>query len=101
MKKIINGRRYDTDKATMVATIESRLPYTDFHYYEELLYRSPRGGWFLVGAGGALSRWGGGFNGGAGTSIVPLSDAETKQWLESAEETHAIEEYFGDSIEDA
>ena len=105
MKRIINGRRFDTDTATEVASASGGgYNFSDFRYYEETLYRTPRGNWFLHGRGGASTRWSvaapDGSRGG-GENIHALSDAEALQWLEDAEETEAIEQWFADQVQDA
>ena len=104
MKKIIKGRRYDTDKATEIATDSHSYP-SDFRHWSETLYRTPRGNWFLVGAGGPMSRYsrstGDNSWSGSTDNIVSLSAEDARTWLESADETEAIEKYFGDAIEDA
>ena len=59
MKQIINGKRYDTNTATMVADVSPEGFYHgDFRYEETQLYRTPRGNWFLAGWGEAMSRLG-------------------------------------------
>jgi hypothetical protein len=56
MKKAINNRIYDTEKARKVASWENTkyLP-NDAHYYEETLYQKKTGEYFLYGEGGGLS----------------------------------------------
>lgn len=104
MKKIINGKRYDTDTATLLHAWESGYDSGDFHYYEEGLYRTPKGNLFIAGGGGAMSPYseslGGGSYGG-GSGIRPVDRYEALAWLEGHEGTRAIEEHFADEIEDA
>ena len=75
MKKVISGRRYDTDTAKKVGEA-SYSNCSDFHYWSEELYRKKTGEYFLFGEGGALSKyqqevgqneWTG------GKEIIPLS----------------------------
>ena len=103
MISIINGKRYNTKTATLVAE-DSYLYASDFRHYTESLYRTPKGAWFLHGIGGPMTRWGegnmqDGRSGGEGTEV--LSSEEAQAWLESHEEVSALEEYFSDGIEDA
>lgn len=105
MYKIINGKRYNTETATEIAHAGNNLGYSDFSHYEETLYRTSKGNWFLVGEGGALSKYakpiaGGGWRGDSDAFRV-LSETEAYDWLEKHEETEAIEKYFADSVEDA
>lgn len=85
MKKIINGKVYDTETAKKVASWYSDYGRTDFHYYEESLYRKKTGEFFLYGDGNAASpysrrcgqnEWCG------GEKIVPLTFAEAQEWAE-------------------
>lgn len=103
MKQIINGKRYDTNTATFVAKYGRGLGRGDFSNYDEELYRTPRGNWFLAGEGGPMTKYsrpcGNMTSGGSG--IIPLSPDEARSWLENKEETDALEQYFSDSLEDA
>ncbi len=47
MKKIINGRRYDTATAQEVASDSYGIP-GNFEHWTETLYRTQAGAWFLV-----------------------------------------------------
>lgn len=74
MKAIINGKRYNTETATEVASDGYGLP-NDFRSWEEVLYLTPRGNWFLWGKGGPMTKYrqdtGNGWTG--GSRIIPLS----------------------------
>ena len=103
MKAIVNGRRYNTETATLVGSW-SYGTYQDFSYIEEQLYITERGSWFIAGEGGPKTKysihveqnaWGG------SERITPLSPDEARRWLEAAEEWDALETWFGDSLEDA
>ena len=56
MKKIINGRKYDTDTASMVGEWSDGYP-SDFRYEAETLYRKRNGEYFILGEGNAMSRY--------------------------------------------
>jgi len=102
MKRIINGRRFDTKAATEIATTGSGGSYNDFRCYEEKLYRTPRGNWFVHGHGGPMTRWGRAAVGGGtieGEGILALTDKQALQWLEDAGEAALAEEYF--DVDDA
>ena len=51
MKKIINGKVYDTEKAKQVAYYSSAGSWRDFQHYEETLYLKKTGEYFLFGEG--------------------------------------------------
>ena len=102
MKKIINGKVYDTETAKKVASWYSSYARNDFHYYEEELYQKKTGEFFLYGEGNAASpysrscgqnEWCG------GERIEPLTYKEAQKW---AEEHLGGEEYceiFGEPDE--
>ena len=104
MKAIIEGKRYNTETATEVADFSNNYPSNDFHYYEESLYQTKAGNWFLQGEGGGLSKYAvpvGNNGSGGGSRIIPLSPAEAKAWLEQAQHLLVAEQYFGAEIQDA
>jgi hypothetical protein len=104
MKRIIDGKRYDTETAEQVTTIGS-LPgtsRTDFRYWEATLYRTPKGRWFAVGNGGGMTMFaesvgGGGSRGGSG--LIPISKTEARKHLEDDGNIDALEQWF--AIEEA
>ena len=103
--RITNGKRYNTETATKVASWHNNMPRNDFHYCAEILYRTKKGSWFTDGDGGAASKYatsayGGGWIGQDGV-ITPLSPDDALAWLEERGETDAIEEYLAGSVEDA
>jgi hypothetical protein len=77
MKAIINGKRFETDKATLIGESESGSGQNDFSFWRASLYKTPRSGaYYLAGYGGPMTRWAvsignNGRSGGSG--IVPLS----------------------------
>ena len=103
MKRIINGKRYDTETATEVAD-HQHSNRSDFNYYDETLYRTPKGNWFIAGEGNARSKYGEKVDQstwGPGKGLTPLTEDEAREWLEQHHETEALERYFSDRIEDA
>lgn len=50
MKQIINGKMYNTETATEIATRSNGC--TGWEYLEETLYRKKNGEFFLCGSGG-------------------------------------------------
>ena len=104
MKQIIEGRRYNTETAEEVARYHNGCGTTDFNYIFETLYRTKKGNFFLHGEGGAATTYArhvGNGNRTGSEKIIPLSDDETVEWLESHGHTDAIEQYFPDYVEDA
>lgn len=99
MKKIINGRKYDTDTAKFLVSESNGLGYRDFGYCEETLYRKKNGEFFLYGEGGPMTKyaqrvdmntWSG------GCKITPLTEEEAKRWTEQRASVDAYEKIFGE-----
>lgn len=57
MKKIINGRKYDTETAKEIGYWSNGYPCSDFNHCEETLYLKKTGEYFLYGEGGALTEY--------------------------------------------
>jgi hypothetical protein len=94
MQKIIGGKRYDTDKADLVASNR----YWDGHNWERhgrntYLYRTNSGNWFLH----HTTLWEG-----ERDSIEPVTREEAKHHYEALPEScMTFEDAFGESPEDA
>lgn len=103
MKKIINGRMYDTETAETVAEA-SHGGVRDFRYYREELHRKKDGEFFLFGEGGGLSKYAhkseyGGFE--YGEAITPLTEEDARRWMERNASVEEYCEVFGTPAEDA
>ena len=102
MKKIINGRRYDTDSAKFLA--EDSYSYrSDFHWWRETLYRKNTGEYFLHGEGGPASKYAeavGMNKWSSGERIMPLSLTEAQKWAEEHLDAIEYETIFGAVEED-
>lgn len=57
MKRIVDGKMYDTDKAEEICSASYGNP-GDFKYWSEALFRTKRGAFFISGEGGAMTKWG-------------------------------------------
>ena len=102
MKKIINGRRYDTDSAKFMAE-DCYSNRTDFGYWHETLYRKSTGEFFLHGEGGAATKYAesvGQNQWSGGERIIPLTLAAAKKWAEEHLDAVEYEEIFGIVEED-
>lgn len=99
MKKIIGGKLYNTETATKICHWSGPAYKGDFKYCEFDLFLSKKGKFFIVGEGGAASRFavksGNTSCGGRGLQLVfygeALGYAESK-WSDATTET--IEKYF-------
>jgi hypothetical protein len=105
MKRIIEGKRYDTEKADLLAEVSSHEPRSSFGWWQEALYRTPRSGaYFLAGEGHARSRYAtnlGGGSWGPGERIEPMSEDEAFAWAQRELPADQIEALFPDLIADA
>lgn len=102
MQRIINGKRYNTETAEEIAH-DWWGGGNDFRHYDETLYRTPRGNFFLAGSGGPLSRWArstGQNSWSGGSGIEPMTEEEARTWCEEHNfKASLIAQYF--TVEDA
>ncbi len=102
MRKVINGKVYDTSTAKLSGISSNASAVTDFTYCEERLYRKKTGEYFLHGFGGPTSkyavhendRWSG------GEQIIPLSINAAMDWAERELSGEEYESLFGEIVED-
>ena len=105
MKAIIQGNRYDTERATLIGEAGSDCGHGDFKFWEAGLYVTPRSGkYFIAGRGGVMSRFAvshgnGSYSG--GEAILPMDRATAFEWAQSELTTAEVEAAFGDMIQDA
>ncbi len=103
MKKIISGKRYDTETAKEVGYYS--INPGQLNELTETLYRKNTGEFFLHGEGGPQTKYAtaDGLSGWAsGERILPLSIAEAKEWAEAhmtAEEYEAVFEINEESVD--
>jgi hypothetical protein len=104
MKRVIEGKTYNTDTATLIGEA-SYGNHGDFHAWEEALYRTAKGAFFLVGSGGARTRWReqvsqNTWSGGEGMeAMIP---PEALEWCERhGVDADTIAEHFGDLVTEA
>ena len=98
MKKIINGKKYDTATAKEVGYDNNGLLSSDLSYIEEILYKKKTGEFFLCGRGGAMTKYAvnNGNNSMSGKAIIPLTEDEAKKWAEDHLTVGEYEEIFGE-----
>ena len=96
MKKIINGKVYDTQKAECVGKWNNGL--AGFDWCEEELYRKRTGEFFLFGQGSARSRYAkscGDNEWSGGEKIIPMSYQAAQKWAEDKLNAEQYEAIFG------
>lgn len=101
MNKIINGKRYNTETAEMVASYHNNQ--TGFHMVSEKLYRKRSGEFFIYGVGGAMSKYAERVDSNSwcgGSKITPITLDEAKQFVEANEDADTYEALFGAVSED-
>lgn len=102
MKKIIDGKKYDSDTAELIESY-SYSNRNDFNYISEDLYLKRTGEYFLYCEGGANSKYAvsAGNNTWSGSEqIIPLSFESAKEWAEEKMSGDKFEKLFGKVEED-
>lgn len=103
MKKIINNKRYDTERAKEIGSYANGGSWRDFSHYRETLYRKKTGEFFLHGEGGPMTKyrvsegqnsWRG------GEKLIPLTLSEAEKWAEQYLDVETYEDTFGEVEED-
>jgi hypothetical protein len=103
MKKIINGKLYNTETAREVARWSDGMSWRDFSHVEEVLYQKRTGEFFIHGQGGPASRYAeraatGGWD--SGDKVIPLTWEEAREWAEEHLDADEYQEIFGEVAED-
>lgn len=104
MKKVINGKLYNTDTAKALGTYGNGGSWRDFSHFEETLYRKKTGEFFLHGEGGPMTRYAetvGQNEWSGGAKIIPLGYAEAQKWAEANLDAEEYQAIFGEIVEDA
>lgn len=98
MKRIINGKKYDTETAVKIG--EWRFGKCNDHdYVHEELYKKKTGEFFLYAEGGALSKYGKQSDNQHMTDashIFPYTEKEARKWCEENVSGERYEEIFGE-----
>ena len=103
MKKVINGKVYDSDKARALGEYAPNPYRSDFHYFCETLYRKKTGEFFLHGEGNAASKYAlscGQNEWCGGEKIIPLTYADAQAWAEEHLDGDEYIAIFGEPEED-
>jgi len=97
MKKIINGKKYDTETAKRIASHDQT--HGSFSDYYEQLFLKATGEFFLYGEGSAGSSYARQCESNSfcsGCAIRPLTLDEAKEWGERHMSADLFEETFGE-----
>ena len=100
MRKIINGKLYNTDTARLVGNYRYGYP-RDFEYWEEALYQKQNGEYFLCGEGGPMSCYAVhcGNESSGSSAITPMTVKEAKEWVEHYSTVETYIKEFGEPEE--
>lgn len=87
MKKVIDGKVYNTETAEHICTLECRYYPGDFGYHDTGLYRTKKSTYFLHGTGGPMTMWAQpegntGRRGGSGLRVISADEA--REYAEDA-----------------
>lgn len=102
MKKILNGKLYDTETAVYIGSHSNGLSYADFSFFCETLYRKKNKEFFLYCEGGARSPYASHCGDAAitgGSQFVPLREDDARKWIEQWLDTEIYIDLFGEPEE--
>ena len=102
MKKIINGKLYNTETASVIGWWHNTSDRRNFDFCEETLYKKRTGEYFLHGEGGprseyAVSEGNEWYSG--GEKIMPMTPGEAQKWAEKYLDADEYMEEFGEVSE--
>jgi hypothetical protein len=97
MRKVINGRTYNTATSKCIGQWSNGHYTNDFNYCSEDLYKNTKGAYFLHGEGGPMSKYAthSGNNSGGGEEIIPMTAEEAQVWAEEKLTGEEVEAEFG------
>ena len=103
MNKVIRGKRYNTETAKLVGTLEANEPENSDFWEKEELYQKRSGEFFLIGQGGAQTQYARFSMSGEskpGIELRPIEPEEASDWAEEHLTADEYETLFGPVAED-
>lgn len=102
MRKIINGRVYNTATSKMIGEWWNGYHGSDFRCCYETLYKNTKGAYFIHGEGGPMTKYAKSYGNEITGSeeIIPMSYEEARDWAERNLRPDEYEAEFGE-IEEA
>jgi hypothetical protein len=100
MRSVIDGKIYDTDRATYVCDLicDAMSP-SDFGWHDTSIYKSAGGTYFVSGVGGPMSMWARAVAANEwtdGFGIRLISESDAREFAEDANlDAESYEEVFG------
>lgn len=103
MKKVIEGKVYNTETAELVHEWSNGHFGNDFRYRSKDLYRTKKGSWFLHHVGGPMSDMAKSYGNSVcgSVDIEPVTSNDALRFLESHGGAEVVLKYFADQIEEA
>lgn len=101
MKKVLSGKRYNTETAKLIGEVWNGLP-TDLDYTHETLYRTKGEAYFIHTEGGPRTIYAATSESGnsiSGERIIPINPDAAKAWAEKHLTADEYERAFGDAEE--
>jgi hypothetical protein len=95
VRQLINGKLYDTENSTKLASWSNGYPSESDLWIEETLYKTAEGDYFICGEGGTVTPYSK-RNGErhAGSAIRPLTRNEAVEWAAIHKEKDLLETEF-------
>lgn len=103
MKKVIEGKLYNTDTAVLLGKYANDYSKTEFGYVRESLYRTKSRAYFIHGEGGSLTKYAlscGNNTWCGGEKIIPMTREAAREWAEEKLSVSEYEKIFGVSEAD-
>jgi hypothetical protein len=97
MKRIINGKVYNTETATLIGEWSNNRGHGDFSNMSEDLYLTKKGQYFIAGSGGPMTKYAKSCGNNCSTGsddIYLLTPAEARTWAEEHLSTEEYMEHF-------
>lgn len=82
MKKIMSGKLYDTELANKVVIADNGYEPNEPEYYQEILYKTNKGSYFLYAHGGIASKYAAhvGEKAVPGQTMIAMTEVKAKEW---------------------
>lgn len=102
MRKIIEGRTYNTKTSKIIGQWDNGIYGNDFRACSEDLYKNTKGAYFLHGEGGPMSGYAvsHGNETSGSEAIIPMTTEEAREWAEKHLDADEYEAEFGE-VEEA
>ena len=97
MRKVINGRTYNTATSKRIGSWDNGIYGSDFRSCEEDLYKNTKGAYFMVGEGGPMSKYSvcHGNETSGGRELIPMTATEAQEWADGHLTAEEYEAEFG------